>query len=402
MKRILFVIDSLNSGGAEKSLISLLSLFDYSKYKVDLLLFSKKGLYLPLLPKQVHVLEVPDSIKSYEEGIRKLIVKRRFKTLFNRVMLYFAHRQNLRKKRKHHAQISWRWMADSIAKLEPTYDAAIAYSQGIPTYFVAEKVHAEKKFCWINTDYRAAQYDKRFDAPFYARFQNIVAVSDVNKEVFTSEMPEAAEKTKVVYDIVSTAMISAMAIQKGGFEHDFDGTRILTIGRLVESKGYDLAIEACIRLKENGYRFVWCIIGEGPLKEELERSIKSNGLNEHMKLLGTFNNPYTFLKQSDIYVQPSRFEGFGLAIAEARCLLKPVVATNFPVVHNQIKDRWNGLIVQMSGEALYEGIRELIDDSDLRDSIIQHLKLEDVGTENEIHKVYELIESNFNRAETQL
>ncbi|MDA1570382.1 glycosyltransferase, partial [Bacillus cereus] len=58
-KKILFVIDSLQSGGAEKSLVSLLSLFDYTKYEVDLLMFSASGLYLPLLPKQVNILEVP-------------------------------------------------------------------------------------------------------------------------------------------------------------------------------------------------------------------------------------------------------------------------------------------------------------------------------------------------------
>ena len=64
MKKILFVIDSLNSGGAEKSLLSLLSLFDYEKYQVDLLMFSAEGLYLPLLSEKVNIVEVPDFIKK--------------------------------------------------------------------------------------------------------------------------------------------------------------------------------------------------------------------------------------------------------------------------------------------------------------------------------------------------
>lgn len=70
MKKILFVIDSLNSGGAEKSLLSLLTLFDYEKYQVDILMLSVEGLYLPLLPEQVNIVDVPDYIKN----------KKRYKT----------------------------------------------------------------------------------------------------------------------------------------------------------------------------------------------------------------------------------------------------------------------------------------------------------------------------------
>ncbi|MBP1990378.1 glycosyltransferase [Paenibacillus eucommiae] len=390
-RRILIVIDSLHSGGAEKSLVSLLSLFDFEKYDVDLLMFSAKGLYLPLVPHEVNKL----SIQNYSiVRISELIKKRKFKDMCIRLSLSIALRNPYKRNRMHTAQISWNWISKGIHKVNDKYDIAIAYSQGTPTYYVAEKVDADKKICWVNTDYKLAGYNKSFDRKYYEQFNKVIAVSDYNKEVFVSEMPAAQMKMGVIYDIVSPSLIKSMALQEGGFDDRFDGLRILTIGRLVEAKGYDMAIEACYKLKQQGYKFKWYVIGEGSLKGKMERTIKELKLEDTFILLGTFQNPYVFLKQSDIYVQPSRFEGYGLAIAEARILQKPIVATNFTVIHNQIRHGENGLIVNMNSEDIGDGIKRLIDDKDLKESICFKLSQEIIGTEKEIHKVYSIIESN--------
>ncbi|UKS24918.1 glycosyltransferase [Paenibacillus sp. HWE-109] len=393
MKTILFVIDSLHSGGAEKSLLSLLTLFDYENYKVDLLLFSQKGLYLPLLPKEVNVLEVPPFLQRQSGGIKSLITARRFKDLYLSVRRSISLRLPAQTKRLHSAQISWEWLSKGIEPLDGHYDVAIAYSQGTPTYFVTEKVKADKKMCWVNTDYKMAPYNNEFDTKFYGQFDHVVAVSDYNKDVFTEEMPIAKEKTSVVYDIVSPGLIVSMSEQEGGFQDDFDGVRVLTIGRLVEAKGYDLALEACSKLIQEGFKLRWYVIGEGQLKEKLVKTIQSLHLEEYFIFLGTFQNPYTFIKQCDLYVQPSRFEGFGLAIAEAKILQKPVIATNFTVVHNQLTDGENGLIVDMNANALYTGIKKLLSEQSLKDKIRSRLAKEELGTEREIEKVYAMIES---------
>lgn len=377
MKKVLIVIDSLNSGGAEKSLISLLSLFNYQKYEVDLLMFSPKGLYLPLLPKEVNVVEVP-------KPIRKLV--------YIKLGRFIALRNPYNKKNKHNSQISWKWTSKGLDMLNKKYDTAIAYSQGTPTYFVAEKVIANKKLCWINTDYRKAPYNKEMDRNYYEQYNNVIAVSDYCKEVFIAEMPSVKEKTLVIYDIISPELIKSMGSEAGGFNDDFDGLRILTIGRLVDLKGYDMAIEACSKLKQAGIPMRWYVIGEGNLKNKLEVMIKENDLEATFKLIGTRLNPYTYLKQCDLYVQPSRYEGYGLAIAEARIFQKPIVATDFTVVHNQLKDRVNGVIVNMDSEALYKGIKEIIDDNKLRNHLCENLSKEKMGTENEINKLYSMID----------
>lgn len=392
MKNILFVIDSLNSGGAEKSLVSLLNLFDYKKYNVDLLMFSPVGLYLPLLPKEVNLLEQPKFIKMQKFGIQSLVKNGDFKELLIRLDTSISLRNPFYNKELHTSQIIWRSISKCIDKLDKKYDIAIAYSQGIPTYYVAEKVKADKKLCWINTDYKIAPYNKKFDEKYYDQYDNVIAVSDYNKDVFINEMPGAKQKTKVIYDIVSPEFIKTMALHNGGFNDDFDGLRILTIGRLVESKGFDMAIEACYKLIQEGYKVKWYAIGEGNLLNRLKRKVKEFGLEDIFKFLGTHQNPYTFLEQSDIYVQPSRFEGFGLAIAEARILKKPIVATNFTVIHNQIRNKENGIIVEMNSESIYKGVKQLIEDQNLKSFLFENLNKEKIGTEQEIKKVYSLID----------
>lgn len=392
MKKILFVLDSLNSGGAEKSLISLLTMFDYKKYKVDLLLFSPNGLYFSLLPNEVNLLDVPEIYKKKKSRIIDLIRNRNFKVLYSRIGASISIRNPLIKKRLHTAQINWKWTKNYLNYQEINYDVAIAYSQGTPTYYVAEKVKAKKKFCWINTDYKNALYNKFFDERYYQNYNNIIAVSELNKKVFIEEIPSAKKKTKVIYDIISTNLIRSLSQEGGGFKENFSGIRILTIGRLVEEKGFDLAIEACHLLKIHGFNIKWYVIGEGILKERLKQKVLKLGLVDTFVFLGVYHNPYVFIKQCELYVQPSKFEGFGLAIAEAKVLGKPIVATNFNVVHNQIKNKVNGLIVNMDSNSIYIGIKNIIEDSNLRNKIVQNLYKENVGTELEIEKLYNLIE----------
>ncbi|MEH7549437.1 glycosyltransferase [Neobacillus vireti] len=390
-KKILFVIDSLKSGGAEKSLVSLLTLFDYSSYEVDLLMFSNEGLYMPLLPKEVNILDVPNYFRKQNSGLIGLIKNNDYKELCLRLGTSISLRNPLIK--KHGAQINWTFASKGLNKLDKKYDVAIAYSQGLPTYFVVENVSARKKFCWVNIDYKIAGYNKQFDKYFYDRIDNIVAVSDSCKDVLINELPSNKAKVNVIYDIISPTLINSMSNQTGGFKDNYKGTRILTIGRLVYQKGYEMAIEACKSLKNQGYQFRWYAIGEGDLRNKLEGLIRKNDLQDTFIFLGTHQNPYTYLKQCDIYVQPSRFEGYGLAIAEARILKKPIVATNFTVVHNQIRNEENGLIVEMNSEDIFNGIKRLIEDNNLRNDICLNLENEKVGTEGELQKIYALLES---------
>ena len=395
MKKVLFVIDSLHCAGAEKSLTTLLSLLDYSKYDVDLQLFGYGGALEELVPKEVNILKPMEYIKfsslSTKNAVIKSLKNMNFKMLNSRLKFSLAIRKN-NYSNAQKARVYWQKVSNVIENNNKEYDIAISYAQGVPTFYVAEKVCAKKKLAWVNVSYKLEDEDRAFQEQFYDKYNKIVAVSDSAKNVFLETFNKYNDKLEIIYDINDTDFIKKMSVQGQSYNDNYTGLRILTIGRLDNQKGYDMALEACKILKEKGIEFKWYSLGIGPLKDEIEKYIEDNNLKNHFKLLGVKANPYPFIKDCDIYVQTSRFEGFGIAIAEARMLNKPVVTTRFDAVYNQMKDRKNGLVVDMNSQGIVNGILELINNNKLTNEIISYLKTEKKGNTEELEKFYKLIE----------
>lgn len=390
-KKILFVIDSLGCGGAEKSLISLLSLLDYDKYDVDLQLYNPSGMFKKLVPKDVNILP---NLKFYDFinlPFYRQICSLKFNKIISKLKFSYLVRNN--KENLHGAQIFWENCGKQVDCLNKEYDVAVAYNQGFSTYFVAEKVIAKKKLAWVNTDYIKAGYRPNIDNKFYSKFDNIVAVSNEVKNVLENCFIEFKEKIVVVNDINNAELIEKMSKFTNPFSNvEKDTIKIVTVGRLVKLKGYDLALEACSILNETtNLKFKWYIVGEGLERKNIEKSIVDKNLQDKFILLGAKDNPYPYIKNADIYVQTSRFEGFGLAIAEARILNTPVVTTNFDAVYNQMINGKNGLVVDLNGEAIANGISELIKNKELKNNIIKYLINEKKGNIEELEKFYKII-----------
>ncbi len=393
-KNLIFVIDSLDVAGAEKSLVTLLSMIDYSKFSVDLMLFGHGGELEEFVPKEVHVLPPLKYIKFSKLNIKEAIVYSLKKLDFNWLRSRAKYSISIRMKKysdPQKARIFWQSVSQAIESNYKTYDIAISYAQGVPTFYVAEKVKAMKKIAWVNTSFRLENKDREFQKKFYDQYNQIVAVSDSSKEIFIETFPEYTDKMRVIYDINNSELILKMADIGESFDDQFDGIRILTIGRLNREKGYDMALAACRKLKDTGIKFKWYVLGKGPQKEEIEKFIKEYGLSDYFILLGVKSNPYPYIKHSDIYVQTSRYEGFGLAIAEARMLNVPVITTKFDAVFNQMIDGRNGLVVDMNGDAVYDGIMMMINNKSLRETIINYLRVEKKGNVEELDKFYQLI-----------
>ncbi|MFR7935378.1 MAG: hypothetical protein ACLU4S_08240 [Clostridium perfringens] len=187
MKRILFVIDSLNCAGAEKSLISLLNLIDYSKYNVDLQLFGYGGVLESLLPKDVNLLSPLDYTKFSSENLKNLFTEIKDVKTMRMLIARLKFSTNIRIKKRDNIEktrIFWGLIGRFIEKNSTYYDIAISYSQGIPTFYVAEKINANKKIAWVNTDYRLNSKEKIFQERYYNLYKNIIIVSDSSKEIF--------------------------------------------------------------------------------------------------------------------------------------------------------------------------------------------------------------------------
>ena len=358
-KSVLFIIDSLTCGGAEKSLISLLPLLDYSKIDVDLMMVNKGGVFMCYVPEQVRIVDFPNPKGLLTEiclvGFR--IVRRLYPN-------------------RHGAEMRWQTMSYAYKELDKTYDVAIAYQQGFPTYYLSEKVKATKKFAWVNIDLEKAGYRSAFNRPFYDKMDRVVPVSDRLCEMLKVSNYVNSEKLYTVFDILNVDLIKMMSHERVQVKTDSRELIIVTVGRMVAQKGYDLAVEVAKILKTKDLSFKWYFVGDGGKRSEIERMISDYGLEKDIVLIGMTPNPYPFMAMADIYVQTSKFEGFGLTLNEARILNKPVISTNFPVVYNQIRDGENGLICEMKAESIAEKVILLASNLKLREKLIDATKAE--------------------------
>lgn len=375
------MIDSLVCGGAEKSLVSLLPLIDYSRYDVDLLMFSRGGEFERFIPTQVNVIEHALYGNGVFDEVRRIIhqVNFSFQVRFGKFC--------------HGAERHWRAMHKVIKPLDGTYDIAIAYQQGLPTYFVATMVEASKKIAWINADVYEAGYDMDYCRQFYEKMNHIVPVSEALREKLAKFSPWIKNKLTCIYDIVNQDLIQKLAKESINDMISKDGEiLIVTVGRLAVAKNHLLAVEAARILRDCGVRFKWFFVGDGGTRDAVEKRIAECDLKEHVILLGLKENPYPYMARADIYVQTSSFEGFGLTIAEAKILHKPIVSTNFDVVYDQIVDGENGLIAEMTPESVAESIEKLINDRSLRDYLVHNLESESNQTYiTEVEKFHSLL-----------
>lgn len=382
-KRLLFIIDSLRSGGAEKSLISLLPLIDYACYDVELLIFDRGGVYEKYVPQDVRILDY-DLYKSSIGG--------KVKEVFCHALLSPQLRLN---KRRHGAEIHWCTIHRAYHELPGQYDVAIAYQQGVPTFFLATKVNARKKIAWINADVFEAGYDMDYCRQFYEKLDHVVPVSEKLLDKLSKETPWIKDKLYCIYDIINPEMVTRMAQESVDDISNEGGVfSIVTVGRLTKPKNHFLAVETARILRDRDIKFKWYFVGEGELRSAIESKIVDLGLKNNVFLLGFKENPYPYMAAADVYVQTSSFEGFGMTIAEAKILHRPVVSTNFDVVKDQIVDGQNGLIAEMTPESVADKIVGLLQNEGLRRKIISNLEQEtNTSAITEIKKFTSLIEA---------
>lgn len=393
-KRILFVIPSLYSGGAEKSLVSLLSLFDYEKYEVDLLLFRREGLFLEKVPKEINLIYDTTDYEIFDGDVKQSLKYFLGKGDFSIISDLIKYRKSFREEDMCWQEYkSWQILKKRLPKITKEYDCAIAYLEGNSCDFVSDITTAKKKIFYVHTNINNLPHINSLYKELFSKADKIVTVSKVCFESFTEEFPEYTDKCSVIENIISRSFISEEASEEMVFDRTDDTSVILTVGRCSEPKNIELAVRTCSELKDRGRKIKWYHIGKGPLVEKIGNMVKEFNLENEFIMLGEKSNPYAYMAQCDIYVQPSLYEGKSIAIDEVKCLCKPIVVTDFPTVFDQITDGENGLICKMNEEDMADKIEKLIDDEKLREKFAENLRTEKVGNEEEIEKLYDLIES---------
>ena len=388
MKKVLFVMDSLYNGGAEKSLVNLLNEIPEDKYIIDLLLLRPEGMFLSQVPENVNLLKTPEAVEKLFGNIKK-------SGLYTFTKVYGTMAS---KKKTADAKMRdyYRWndfYSKKIKKLDGEYDVALAYTSGNVMYYTAEKVNAKKKYVWVHNDFLEAGYPKDIYNEYYKLFNGIVSISDKCVQMINNLFPQYSGKTHMIENITSSKVVKNRAMEFVPEEYQKAENYIVSIGRLDNQKGFDFAIDAAAILKEKNVDFKWFVLGTGPLEAQLNSQISDRGLKDRFLLLGAKENPYPYIKNASVFVQSSRYEGKSVVLDEAKILDAPIVVTNYPTVHDQIKADNEGLIVNMTPEGIADGVVKMLTDKSYRDGLIDYLSSNDYGNQGEIDKYIDLIES---------
>lgn len=394
-KKILFMVSSMNIGGVEKSLLSLLSVMPKDKYDITVLTLEKKGGFLDYIPSYITVEETawfkeikPIIMESPQRTIKKYLKENKVFKIPTFIYSYY------KSKNTDNRYIYYKNILKSIPENEGEYDVAIAYAgpTEIIDAYITHKVKAKKKIGWVHFDISKHKINEKLYENLYEKFDKIFTVSNEANKKLNEIIPSTVNKSEVLLNIISKELINEMAKEDINFDNEFNGIKIVTVGRLSKEKGQDLAIKALANLKKGGYKVRWYCVGEGNSREEYESLIKDNKLEEDFILLGATPNPYPYIKNSDIYVQTSRHEGYCLTLAEAKCLCKPIVTTNFTGAYEQIEHGINGLIVPLNEDYIYKNVKYIMDNKSVSYNFIEKLKIEAIDTRSNVNKLMSFID----------
>ena len=340
MIKVLFVVENLEAGGAEKVLVNLVNNMDREKFDITVMTIFTGGVNVNRLSSEVRYI---DRHKRKFKGVARIIrfIPNRF--------LY-----------KH-------YVGNSV------YDIVVAYMTGMPTKIVAGSPY--KKIGWLHADFKKKDLpslkiignEKRI-ADCYRAFDAIVGVSKFIVDSF-SERVGIKDKLHLIYNTNETDEILNKAEQPASFPFDTEGFPvIISVGKLDPIKGYSRLIEIANRLKNDGVIFKLCIVGEGRSRKELELIIKKLKLEETVFLLGFDENPYKYMSKSDLFVCSSFSEGLSTATTEALLLGLPIVSTDVSGAREILgeNNEW-GIVTGVDDDSLYEGLKRMLSDESLRE-----------------------------------
>lgn len=397
-KKILFTINTFSRAGAETALLALLRLLDPSEYDLSVFVLTSQGELFGELPEYVRVLNKSYDSTSVLSGRGKVkLFKQALKSLLTRGNIFrllpylICNLFDMIKKKSVSAdKLLWRVFSEGAPRCDTEYDLAVAYLEGGSTYYVADQVKAKKKAAFVHIDYRMAGYTRRLDRGCYESYDKIFAVSDEVRSNFLDVYPEYADKTEVFRNILDVSEIRRKSLLEGGFTDGYTGTRILTIGRLMAQKAFEISVDALKLLKDAGGDYRWYVLGEGDQRGMLEQKIASLGLKNDFILCGAVDNPYPYLKQTDLYVHASRFEGKSIAIQEAQILGCAVLVSDCSGNREQVTDGEDGRLCELTPEAIKDGIEWLMSHPEERKKYSEAAGRKYIEQGNDIEKIVSL------------
>lgn len=330
MIKILFHIDTLGGGGAEKVLCNLVNHMDQTKFDIT-----------------VQTVFPDDPTKYLVDGIR-------YKSI------YPSDNQFYRNLYRIEAALGLIYSLH----MKDDYDIEIAYLEFGPTKVMASSTNMKaKKIAWVHCDFDVAIKDKeafvKKAGAQYKKFDKIVCVSEKCKESFVSMFGNNPEVT-VVYNVIDDKEI----LEKAGLplpsEVDKSKLTLCSVGRLSAPKNYIRLLKSVLRLHNEGFDFDLWMVGDGEQRALIEEYISQHQMSSYVRLFGFQQNPYPFMKVADLLVCSSDYEGYSTFIAEGLILGKPIITTDCSGMRELLGDSEYGMIVPNKDEAFFDGLRLML------------------------------------------
>lgn len=349
MKKILFVLPSLNFGGLERVQVTLANALVARNYSVTILTFSVGNDLLPLLDQRVNFI--------YKEP-KKFPIRRKMKYIWT------FYDDGVWERRTTPREVYKYYIGNE------KYDVEIGFFRGLSIKIVSGSTNKNSiKLAWVHNDFLQCggitngfkNLEKAIES--YKVFDNIICVSKQAADSFKRKMG-ITEKIKTVYNINPISEIVEKTEEK--YENPIKKKfNMVSVGRLLNSqKGFDRLLEVCKKLKGDGLDYSLTIVGDGPDRASLQQYIDDSKLL-NVQLVGMQSNPYKYMKNAELVVCSSYFEGYNLTVAESLIIGTPVLSTNCTGPNEILDNGKYGMIVENNTQALYEGIKRLMTDKEI-------------------------------------
>lgn len=376
----------MESGGVSKSMSSLLNVIDTLRYDVDCFILSPKGIFMDSIPQEINMVSDKRTALFFSEFPKNILSLIKSGYVVDAIFRLIAGFLMLVNKGLGGWMLSRR-----IYKINKEYDLAVDYNGQHQLYYLIDKVQAKKKVTFFHSDYEKWDYYYSMDKKYMPKADYIFSISKHCVDSLIKYFSSEKEKIGLFENISSVKTILKMSTELVDDPLDNKVKTLITIGHLTENKGTSLAIKAARILKEKGIRFKWYFLGNDSEKEQYDRLVREEGVTEQIVFMGLRANPYPYIKQADILVHPSKFEGKSIALDEAKILCKPIVVTDFSTVNDQFTDRFNASVCEMNPDDLAAKIEELINIPELMSLYINNLSMSVKDNSAEIEKLYQIV-----------
>jgi len=336
MKKVLFLIHDLGPGGAEKVLVNLVNNMDPQQFDITLMALFGGGVNEQFLKPHI-----------------------RYIACFRHMIRGNSHLMKLLSPRQIHD-----WL------IKDHYDIEISYLEGPSARIISGCPYEDtKKVAWIHctltkNDAAVGFRSLREARTAYGAFNRIVCVSESSRQCFADVFPDN-RNTQVLYNTNESARIIELAEKVPENLMIDGGIRLITMGKLMPVKAFDRLIRIHTRLRKEGLPVHTYILGNGSLRQDLEQLCQNLKVQDSVTFLGYQTNPYQYVVRSSLYVCSSLSEGFSTAATEALILGVPVCTVKVSGMKEMLgENNEYGIVTENSEEALYEGIKGLLDDAE--------------------------------------